>query len=85
MPMFIITGSRITAAISPGLSANAASTAAASLNGTTIVVSHSAAGTPLEVGCVVYQGLPLSSTLCRRSSTSASGTTENSTESWWPW
>ena len=58
MPTFIITGSRITAATSPSLSASASSTAAASLNGTTIVVSQSAFGMPLEVGCVVYQDLP---------------------------
>ena len=85
MPMFIITGSRITAAISPALSAKAWRTASASLNGTTIVVSHSAFGTPLEVGCVVYHPVGVSPTLCRRSSTSASGTTENRTESWCPW
>ncbi len=80
--MFIITGSRIRAAISPGLSANACSTAAASLNGTMITVSVRTFGMPLEVGSVVYQpwsGLP---TLNRMSSTSASGTTENRTESW---
>ncbi len=55
MPMFIITGSRITAATSPSLSDSACSTAAASLNGATITVSHSARGMPFEVGCVVYQ------------------------------
>ncbi len=84
MPMFIITGSRITAATCPGLSANAPLTAPASLNGTTITVSHSARGTPFEVGSVVYQAFSCS-TPWRMSSTSASGTTENSTESWWPW
>src|SRR6185503_5893712 len=83
-PMFIITGSRITAAISPGLSWNASSTAVASLNGVTITVSHNAFGTPFDVGSVVYQALSCS-TPWRRPSTSASGTTENSTESWWPW
>ena len=82
--MFIITGSRITAAISPGLSWNASSTAAASLNGTTITVSHSAFGMPFEVGSVVYQAFSCS-TPWRKPSTSASGTTEKSTESWWPW
>jgi hypothetical protein len=58
MPMFIITGSRITAATSPSLSLRACSTAAASLNGTTIVVGHSASGMPFDVGFVVYQDLP---------------------------
>ena len=85
MPTFIITGSRITAAIWSGLSANASSTAAASLNGTTMTVSHSALGTPFEVGSVVYHAVPSSPTWKRMSSTSASGTTENSTESWCPW
>ena len=58
MPMFIITGSRITAATCPSLSLRAWSTADASLNGTMIVVSQSAWGMPLEVGFVVYQTLP---------------------------
>ena len=53
--MFIITGSRITAAISPGWSAKASRTAAASLNGTTMTVSHNAFGMPFDVGSVVYQ------------------------------
>ncbi len=50
-----------------------------------IVVSQSACGIPFDVGCVVYQALSSWLTLNRMSSTSASGTTENSTESWWPW
>ena len=61
--MFIITGSRITPAIRSGLSANACSTALASLNGATITVSHSARGTPFEVGSVVYHVRPCWSTL----------------------
>ena len=81
MPTFIITGSRITAATSPSLSESACSTAPASLNGTTIVVSQSARGIPFDVGCVVYHALPSWSTSCRRPSTSASGTTEKSSES----
>ena len=82
--MFIITGSRITAAISPGLSWNACSTASASLNCTTMTVSQSACGTPFDVGSVVYQARSCP-TPRRSPSTSASGTTENSTESWCPW
>jgi hypothetical protein len=58
MPTFIITGSRITAATWPSLSASACSTAGASLNGTTIVVGQSASGIPFEVGLVVYHALP---------------------------
>jgi hypothetical protein len=54
MPMFIITGSRITAATWPSLSASASSAASASLNGTTMTVSHSACGMPFEVGSVEY-------------------------------
>ena len=49
-----------------------------------MTVSHSARGTPLEVGSVVYQAFSCS-TPWRMSRTSASGTTENSTESWCPW
>ena len=49
-----------------------------------MTVSHSAFGMPFDVGSVVYQALSCS-TPWRRPSTSASGTTENSTESWWPW
>ena len=56
--MFIITGSRITQAISPGLSAKACSTAAASLNGTMMAVSQSAFGTRFDVGSVVYRSAP---------------------------
>ncbi len=78
--MFIITGSRITAAIWSGFSAKAWRTASASLNGATMTVSHSASGTPLEVGRVVYQA-PTSPVSKRMSRTSASGTTENRTES----
>ena len=86
MPMFIITGSRITAAIWPSLSASASSAASASLNGTTITVSQSACGMPLEVGSVEYHfWSPVPPVWNRMSRTSASGTTENSTESWWPW
>ena len=85
MPMFIITGSRITAATSPSFSDSACSTALASLNGTMITVSQSAWGMPLEVGSVVYQDLPSPPVWNRMSRTSASGTTENNTESWWPW
>ena len=40
---------------------------------------------PLEVGSVVYQAWSGRPTLNRMSSTSASGTTENRTESWCPW
>jgi hypothetical protein len=83
--MFIITGSRITAATCPSLSESACSTAPASLKGTTITVSHSARGMPFEVGSVVYQAWPSAPVWNRMSRTSASGTTENSTESWCPW
>ena len=49
-------------------------------------MSQSACGTPLEVGSVVYHDWsPVPPVWNRMSSTSASGTTENSTESWWPW
>ena len=49
-----------------------------------MTVSQSARGMPLDVGSVVYQARSCP-TPWRRPSTSASGTTENSTESWWPW
>ncbi len=84
MPMFIITGSRITAATSPSLSESACFTALASLNGTMITVSQRACGIPLEVGCVVYHAWSSAPVWNRMSKTSASGTTENNTESWCP-
>ncbi len=49
-------------------------------------MSHNACGTPFEVGSVEYHfWSPVPPVWNRMSSTSASGTTENSTESWWPW
>ena len=78
IPAFIMIGSRIMPATCPGCSVSARSTAPRSLNGTTVTRSMIAAGMPL-----------LSGTLCGRSagpmSSSASGSTETTTESWWPW
>ena len=53
MPMFIITGSMITAAIWSPNSDRPASRASASLNGATRVSVHIDRGMPLEVGTVV--------------------------------
>ena len=54
-----------------------------------IVSCQAERGTPFDVGRVVYADPLLSAaspeTVLFRSSTSASGTTENSTASWWPW
>ena len=88
MPMFIITGSRINAAISFPCSPKSSSTAFASLKGTMIVSCHMEWGTPFDVGCVVYADPAASAdspfTVNRMSRTSDSGTTENRTASWWP-
>ena len=89
MPTFIMTGSRITAAISSPCSRNSSSSAPASLNGTMIVSFHIDLGTPLDVGWVVYavpeESADSPETFSLRPRASASGTTENSTASWWPW
>ena len=77
MPTFIIAGSTITAAISPGCFANAFSAAARSLNGITEVSSTTAAGMPSL--CGIDAGASAGPIW------SGGGSTDTINASWWPW
>ena len=77
MPMFIITGSMISAAILVPSASNSRSTAGASLNGTTRIQSAIAAGTPFDFGVATGASRP--------PMTSAPGSTEYMSWSTWPW
>ena len=78
MPAFIMIGSTIIPATSPGCRRSAASTAARSLNGTTVTRPVTASGMPLLLTTPTGASSgPISS--------SGSGSTETMTESWWPW
>ena len=77
MPAFIMIGSMIIPAISPGCSSKARATASRSLNGTMIVSAMMASGTPELAGTFVGR--------LAGPTSPASGVTETWTESWCPW
>ena len=77
MPMFIITGSMMSAAILSPSASSSRSSAPASLNGTTRIQSAIPAGTPLDFG--------VAAGVSRPPMTSAPGSTEYISWSTWPW
>jgi hypothetical protein len=75
--MFIITGSMIIPAISPGWASSTRRTASSRPNGTMCTSSAMAAGTaPCSRTVAGWSGSPESA---------ASGYTDTCTVSWWPW
>jgi hypothetical protein len=75
--MFIIAGSRITAATRSPMSSSTCSSRSASLNGIAFVSALTAAGWPAPNGTLLGSS--------RGPRASSVGRTETMTASWWPW